>query len=78
MGPPLGANAKRGGAWLKLVYRYSLVNRLVLVTLPTLCEIISDFSCLLAILSSFSDAIMVCLLGENEDTTGFACWSRLA
>ena len=77
MGPLLGANAKRGRAWLNLAYRYSLVRRLVLVTLHTLCEIISRVSCLLGILSSFSDAIMLCLLGENEYATGFTCCSRL-
>ena len=77
MGPPLGANANRGRAWLNLAYRYSLVRRLVLVTLRTLCEIISGVSCLLGILSSFPDAIMLCLLGENDDTQGFTCCSRL-
>ena len=56
MGPPLGVNAKRDGAWLNLVYCYSLVRQLVPVTLRTLCEIISGVSCLLGILSSFSDA----------------------
>ena len=77
MGPPLGANAKRGRAWLNLVYRYSLVRRLVLVTLHTLCEIISGVCYLLGLLSSFPDAIMLCLLGENENTTGLTCCSRL-
>ena len=77
MGPPLGANAKRGRAWLNLVFCYCLVCQLVLVSLRTLCEIISGVSCLLGILSSSSDALMLCLLGENEDTKDVACCSRL-